>query len=212
MGSKTTGLDPAVDCFSHTCKHTCVKQRFIATYWNCYFPATFYHEPGMLRPEPRISRWRVIGIKLLDIRYLPIDVWQQFSNLIELWSCTAESPHCHPLLLLQQDPWIISFWSHKGMNKSFIAPFAPTEIPSVQLNISEWKNHSPKVIYNEATQSEIDGWDFQLCAWEMFPAICSNVFFFSSLPPDTYVSQRGVGGGANGELHSPFIPPFYVQF
>lgn len=94
------------------------------------------------------------------------------------------------------------------MNKSFIAPFAPTEIPSVQLNISEWRDHSPKVIYNRATQSEIDGWDFQLCAWEMFPAICSNVFYFSFLSPATYVSQQGRRKWRNV---FPVYLRFYVQ-
>lgn len=109
---------------------------------------------------------------------------------------------------LHQDSWIISCRSHKGMNKTFIAPFAPSEIPSVQLNISEWRNHSPKVIYNQATQSEIDGRDFQLCAWEMFLAICSNVFYFSSLPPATYVSQQG---GTQWRNVFSLYSPFYVQ-
>lgn len=58
------------------------------------------------------------------------------------------SPLSHlPLFFffLREDPWIISFWNRGGMNKSFIASFKLTEILSVQLNISDWRDHSAKV-------------------------------------------------------------------
>lgn len=173
-----------------------------------FFCRKNYREPKMLRPMPRISWWRVIGIELLDIKHLPIDVWQQFSNLIELWSCTTESPHCHPLFLLHQDPWIISFWSHKGMNKSFIAPFAPTEIPSSAEYL--WMKES-------FTQGHIQWSHAKWNWWVRFSTLCLRnvpcnlfkcIFFLHCLPP--HMSHSG--GEANGEIHSQFIPHFTCSF
>ena len=173
-----------------------------------YFPLSFSCckelscEPEILRPQPRISRWEVIGIEWLDIRHLPIDVWQQFSNLIEFWSCTTASPPSPTI-------FFFSFFFYTKIHESLASgvtegwikvlwlPLQRLKSPQFKLNIFEWRDHSPKVIYNGATQSEIDGWDFQLCAREMFPAICSNVFYFSSLPLATYVSQRGRGKWRN---------------
>lgn len=66
--------------------------------------------------------------------------------------------------------------------KFLLLPFALSEIPPrfSQMSPTDWRDHSAKVIYNRATQSEIDGWNFKLCAWEMFPAISSNGLYFSS--------------------------------
>lgn len=103
-----------------------------------------------------------------------------------------------------EDPWIIRFWNRGGMNKSFIASFKLTEILSVQLNISDWRDHSAKVA--EPCKVKLMGEIFQLCAWEMFPAIASNVFYLSSFSSLRVCLPMG-GKGAGG---APFLPSFYL--
>lgn len=171
----------------------------------------------MVRPQPRFSWWEVIGIELLDIRHLPVDVWQQFSNLIELRSCTISPPSfSYPSLSLS-----LLFYTkiHEslasgvavGWIKVLWLPLLWVRGPSVQLNISEWRDHSLKVTHSRATQSGIDGRDFQLCAWEMFPAICScDVFYFSVSRFQLHTSHSR--GEENRGKHSPrSSPPLYVQ-
>lgn len=166
-------------------------------------------EPEIPRAQLESHDEKSLELSYFDIRHLPIDVWQQFSNLIELWSCTAAPccPPSQPLFFYTKIHESLVSGVTEGWKEVLWLP--SHQLKSPQLNISEWRDHSPKVIYNRATESEIDGWDFQLCAWEMFPAICSNVLYFSSRFLVPYVSQQGRGKWR----HVSYIYPlrFYGQ-
>lgn len=134
---------------------------------------------------------------------------------------SGPAPYHHPLSPILPSLFLSFFYTkiHEslasgvavGWIKVLWLPLLWVRGPSVQLNISEWRDHSLKVTHSRATQSGIDGRDFQLCAWEMFPAICScDVFYFSvsRFPPHTSHSR----GEENRGKHSPrSSPPFYVR-
>lgn len=167
-------------------------------------------EPEMLRPQPRISWWEVIGIELLDIRHLPIDVWQQFSNLIELWSCSTSSP---------PSP-ILSFFFYTKIHESLASgvtvgwikvlwlPLLWLKSPQFSwISLNEGIIH-PRSYTTEPHKVKLMGENFNFVL-EKCSLQSAQMCFIFLLCLSLHMSHSGEE--ANAEMFSPFISPFYVQ-
>lgn len=162
----------------------------------------------MLRPLLRISQWKIFRIELLDMRHLLIDVWQQFSNLIELWSYTKDSPSFSHFFFNTKiheslAPGVTVWWI-----KFLLLPQHPLKSPLLGwISLTEGLVY-PRSYTTEPRKVKLIGEIFQLCAWEMFPVISWNVSYFSSLshPPHMFLSGRR---GKRRSVFS-FILSFYV--
>lgn len=154
----------------------------------------------MLQLQPKIPWWRVSGIELLDIRHLPIDVWQQFSNLIELWSCTTASTISFFYTKIHES---LTSGVTKGWIKVLLLPFAPTEIPSVQLNISNEGIIHPRSHTTKPRKVELMAGIFNFVLEKCsLQSVQMCFIFLHCLPPHMSHSR----GEAN-RVYSPF----YVQ-
>lgn len=166
----------------------------------------------MLRPQPRISWWEVIGIELLDIRHLSIDVWQQFSNLIEFWSCTTAS---HPPTPSLSFFFSLFFYTKiheslasrvtEGWIKVLLLPFH--WLKSLQFS---WISLNEGIIHPRSytaeprkvkLMSEIFNFVLEKCSLQS-----AQMCFVFLLRPLSHMSRSG--REATGEMYSPFIPCF----
>lgn len=168
-------------------------------------------EPEMLRPQPRISWWEVIGIELLDIRHLPADVWQQFSNLIEFWSCTTASaplpPSLSPFFYTKIHESLASGVT-EGWIKVLWLPLHRLKSPQFSwISLNEGIIH-PRSYTTEPRKVKLMGEIFNFVLEKCsLQSVQMCFIFLPSLSP--HMSHSGEE--ANGEMFSPFIPPFYVQ-
>lgn len=177
-----------------------------------YFPTTFFLpqklscEPEMLRPQPGISWWEVIGIELLDIRHLPIDVWQQFSNPIELWSCTTASPLSHPLFFFYTKfHESLASGVTEGWIKVLLLPLHRLKSPQFSwISLNEGIVH-PRSYTTEPRKVKLMGEIFNFVLEKCsLQSVQMCFIFLLCLSP--HMSHSG--GEANGEMSSPFIPRF----
>lgn len=209
---------PQVYKDTHTYTHlyfTVIHHQTIKMCPSLYNPTTFFflpqklsREPEMLRPQPRISWWEVIGIELLDIRHLPIDVWQQFSNLIELWSCTTAPPISYILSLFFFYTKIhesLASGVTVGWIKVLLLPLHQLKSPQFSwISLNEGIIH-PRSYTIEPHKVKLMGeiFNFVLEKCSLQSVQMCFIFLFC-LPPHMSHSR----GEANGEMYSPFISGF----
>lgn len=166
-------------------------------------------KPEILGPPPRISWWEVIGIELLDIRHLPTDVWQQFSNLIELWSCTTSPPP--PIL-----PFFFKTKIHEslasgvavGWIKVLWLPLLRLKSPQFSwISLTEGIIH-PRSYTTEPHKVELMG---EISSFALEKCSLQSVQMCFIFLPRLSLHMSRSGEEANGEMFSPFILHFYVR-
>lgn len=159
----------------------------------------------MLRPQPRISWWEVIGIELLDIRHLPTDVWQQFSNLIELWSWTTASPSPTLSFFYTKIHESLASGVTEGWIKVLLLPLHRLKPPQFS-----WISLNEGIVHSRSYTTEPRKVKLMGEIFNFVPEKCSLQFvqmcFIFLLCLSPHMSHSGEE--ANEEMYSPFIPRF----
>lgn len=157
-----------------------------------YFPATSFCSKNQKRS--RLSQ-ESSNEKSLELSYLTSDTCPLMcDNRFQTSLSSGPTPKDHPPSPTSS-PTTFFFFFYTKIHESLATGVTVRWIKFLLLPLHclkspqfSWISQNEGLVHprsqtTEPTQSGIDGRNFQLCAWEMFPAIRSTVFYFSILRP-----------------------------